>query len=234
MRKKLQSLLYPLFLFLSLLTILAGVFSHDLVNYIKPITLLVLIGYYTIHVGKIDVFVIISILLILVTETYAHRNFLLFFEEITYLISLYYLVTTALLWKSLRKLKLTFKNVLSLQLVVTMSLILYLFYAVTNLILPKISLYQWHLLGVIISFTIFLGVSYYIYLNSKAVVSHAIMVAASCFLIVNILTTLNELYVYVEVFYLIIILLQLLGQFFLIRFFITQDQLQPNTDDFIF
>lgn len=234
MRKKIQLFVYPVFLSLSLLTMLVGIFSHDLVNFTKPLTLIALMLYYVVHVDKINVVVLLSVVLILITEIFARLDFLAFFQQITFLISIYYMVISILLWKSLKKLKLTFKNVLSLQLVVTMSLILYLFYAVTKLILPKIFLYQWHLLGVIVSFTIFLGVAYYIYLNSKAEVSYAIMIAASCFLIVNILTTLNELYVYVEIFYLIIVLLQLIGQFFLIRFFITQDKLKPNSDDFIF
>ncbi|GAA4274644.1 hypothetical protein GCM10022258_39400 [Aquimarina gracilis] len=113
-----------------------------------------------------------------------------------------------------------------------MALIGYVLYSVVELIKPQIREQSSFLAMLIVSFTAFIGVCYYIYLNSKTVVSYSLMVAASCFLISNIVTALNRFYIYLDVFTVITTVVQIFGQFFLIKFFIEQHELTPNEDDY--
>ncbi|MBQ4821181.1 hypothetical protein [Aquimarina sp. MMG016] len=113
-----------------------------------------------------------------------------------------------------------------------MTLITYVLVTVANLISPAVNEHSLVLNILVVFFAIFIGVCYYIYLNSKTVTSYSLMVAASCFLIVNIVTALHRLYVPLDVFPVITNLLQISGQFFLVKFFIEQHNLVPSGKDY--
>ncbi|MDH7448262.1 hypothetical protein [Aquimarina sp. 2201CG14-23] len=113
-----------------------------------------------------------------------------------------------------------------------MSLIIYVVYSVQDMISLNINEDGLYLNVFIVLFILFIGICYYIYLNSKTVVSSSLMIAASCFLIVNIMTVLNKLYVYLDIFVVISNVLQVFGHYFLIKFFIEQKDLKPNNVEF--
>ncbi|MDY8138274.1 hypothetical protein U0D62_21795 [Aquimarina sp. 2201CG5-10] len=123
-------------------------------------------------------------------------------------------------------------KIFTFNLVITMALVIYILISVVKLILPSVDSSMLYLIISTSSFLLFIGCCYYVYLNSKTLISYSLMVAASCFLIVNITSALNHLYVSLEIFLVIIRLLQISGQFFLVKFFIEQNDLIPNGEDY--
>ncbi|RZS92614.1 hypothetical protein EV197_2752 [Aquimarina brevivitae] len=226
--------LYIFYLF-SFLTIILAVVDQFLVIFVKPVVLVALCFFYLIRKESINYLVPLVLLIMGVAEVLSATNFEKFFKFSTLLLSINYLINLVLLRKSLLKIKIQLKKVFTGQLVITMILIIYVLYAVTSLILPLDSqLSRIFLYLLLFCFTIFLGACFYIYLNSKTVVSSSLMVAASCFLIVNITMALNEMYIYLRIFPFIINSLQIVGQFFLIKFYIDQHKLKPNSDFFLY
>ncbi len=229
---KIQKFTYQLFYITSFLTLLVAVFANYLMIYFKPPVILSLCVLYVVNAEHKNYFVLFSLLLILVCEILFFHDYLGNFEILHILLATYYFLNITLLWKSLQIVKIQLKKVFTFQLVISMLLISYVLYAVAELILPQIIDHKTVLFILIFFFAFFIGVCYYIYLNSKTVVSYSLMIAASCFLITNIITALDGFYIHLEIFPIITTVLQIFGQFFLIKFFMEQHKLIPNNKDY--
>ncbi len=227
-----EKLTYRLFYLTGILTLIVSIFAEKLIIFFKPSVIISLCILYLIKAKRKNYLVIFTMLLIMVLEILTSKDFIRYFRILNILLSVYYILNIILLWKSLKKIKVQFKKIFTVQLIITMLLIMYVLFSVADLILPQVYDHKFYLFVLIACFTSFIGLCYYIYLNSKTIISSSLMVAASCFLIVNIVTALDNLYVSLEVFVLIINLLQISGQFFLIKFFIEQQNLVPVNDDY--
>ncbi len=229
---RIRKFTYWLFYFTGLLTLLASIFNSSMIIYFKPPVIIALGLLYIANAEHKNYLVLISLLLSLVCEVLFLRDYLGNFEILNILLSIYYALNIFILWKSLQLIKISLKKVFTLQLVISMVLIAYVLFSVAQLILPRVNNHVLVLVMLIFCFALFIGVCYYIYLNSKTVVSYSLMVAASCFLIVNIVAALNRLYVSIDIFFVITTLLQIFGQFFLIKFFMEQHKLVANEEDY--
>ncbi len=229
---KIEKYSYQLFYSTGLFFITTSIFAQHLSIFFKPPVILALCLIYLVKVKKRNALVLFTMMLILVSEVLSMKDFVRYFRVVNVLLSLYYFLNIILLWKSLKKIKIQFSKVFTVQLLITMGLIIYVLISVARLILPSVIEDKVFLVILITFFTLFVCSCYYIYLNSKTVISSSLMVAASCFLIVNILTALYKLYVFLEVFVVIANLLQIFGQFFLVKFFIEQHKLVPNRKDY--
>ncbi len=229
---KIKRFTYQLFYTTGFLALLAVLFTDNLVIYFKPPVIISLCLLYIVNAKHKNYLVLFSLVLVLVCEVLFFYDYIGNFEMLHILLCAYYFLNIILLWKSLQIVKIRFKKVFTIQLVISMALIGYVLYAVAELIMPQISNHSTVLTTMIFFFAVFVMVCYYIYLNSKTVVSYSLMVAASCFLIVNIITALNRFYIYLEVFPVITTVIQILGQFFLIKFFMEQHKLSPNNEDY--
>lgn len=232
MTLNLEKIIYPLVYTFVLIAILVSVFAMDILIFVKPWVIIMLSMLYVIKKKNANYLVLFTMALIMVAEVLSFTDFTKYFLAMNVLLSVYYILNVILLRKSLLIIKIRLKKVFTVQLLITMSLIIYVLYSVTDIIFPLVKESQQYLIILVICFVVFLGCCYYIYLNSKTVVSSSLMVAASCFLIVNILTALHELYISLEVFPVIMNFLQTFGQLFLIKFFIEQNDLVPSTDDY--
>ncbi|WP_128755318.1 hypothetical protein [Aquimarina sediminis] len=228
-----EKLVYQLFYITGILTLMTSVFADRLIVVFKPLVVVALCVIYLIKTKQKNYLVIVTMLLIMVIEVLTAKDFVKYFRVLNILLSVYYILNIVLLWKSFKRIKVRLKKIFTIQLLITMVLIVYVLFSVADLILPQVHDDGVYLFILIVCFTVFIGVCYYIYLNSKTVVSSSLMVAASCFLIVNIITALNSLYVFLEVFVLIANFLQISGQYFLIKFFIEQQSLTPVNDDYL-
>ena len=229
-----RNIVFKLFYVLSLLTVSIAVFDQSSVIFVKPFVIILLCYIYFIDNHKKNYLIPFSLLLIGVAEVFSVLDFSKYFNVLNIILTVYYIINLMVLRKSLIVIKIKLKKILTGQLIISMILIGYVLYAVTNLILPYtffgVNIYLYVLL---FFFLVFIGVCFYIYLNSKTIVSSSLMVAASCFLIVNITMALNEMYINIAVFPLIINLLQIIGQFFLVKFYKDQDKLTPDGDYFV-
>lgn len=213
---------YYLFYFFSILTFLASVFKYQAIVYVKPFVLLMLSVIYFSTVQKKDYLFLLSIILIMMAEILSVKDFSNFFPVINGVLALYYVLNIILLSRSLSFVKIEWNSMLIMQLFVTMTLLVYILYSVISLVLPLVQDFQLYLMVLSICFTLFLGVCYYIYIATRTILSAALMVAASCFLIVNVVTILNEIYMPLGIFAILTHVLQIVGQFFLIKFLMAE------------
>ncbi|WP_298541043.1 hypothetical protein [uncultured Aquimarina sp.] len=227
-----RKLAYQLLFISGALLLLTSIFNEEWLIYTKPLVVCSVSFFYVVEVERVNFLVLVALLLILSAEILSVIDFKTHFRIINILGSLYYILNMILLRKSLQKVKIQLKKIFTLQLAITMGLITYVVYSVADMISLNIDDDQVYLNIFIVLFILFIGFCYYIYLNSRTVVSSSLMIAASCFLIVNILTVLNKLYVYLDIFVVITNVLQVFGHYFLIKFFIEQEDLKPNNVEF--
>lgn len=227
-----RKLAYQLLYISGALLLLVSVFQQEWLVHSKALVVSAVSFFYVVEVKKINYLVLLALLLVLIAEILSVIDFKGYFRMINVLASFYYLLNMILLWKSLQKVKIQLKRIFTVQLVVTMGLIIYVVYSVADMISINVSDDQLYLNILIVLFIVFIGFCYYIYLNSRTVVSSSLMIAASCFLIVNIVTILNKLYVYLDIFVVITNVLQFFGHYFLIKFFIEQNDLKPDNVEF--
>ena len=223
---------YALFYVTGVLTLLVVSFTEGLAIYVKPLVIVALGLLYVVNAKYKNYLVLLSLVLALICETLFFQDYVGNFVVLHILLSMYYALNVILLWKSLQLIKIRFKKIFTGQLIVLMILVAYVLYSVAELIMPQISDHSIALIVLIVFFTLFIWVCYYIYLNSRMVISYSLMIAASCFLLVNIIVALDRLYVSVEVFSIITTFLQITGQFFLIKFFMEQHELKPNEEEY--
>ncbi|MFD2561774.1 hypothetical protein [Aquimarina rubra] len=227
-----KKLAYQLLFISGAMLLLTAIFMEVWLIYSKTLVIISVCFLYLVEVKKINYLVPIALLLVLTSEILSVIDFKGYFRPINILMSFYYTLNLVLLWKSLQKVKIQLKKVFTVQLGITMGLIIYVVYSVADMISLNIDNDQLYLNILIVLFILFIGFCYYIYLNSKTVVSSSLMIAASCFLIVNILTILNKLYIHLDIFVVITNVLQFFGHYFLIKFFIEQDNLKPDNVEF--
>ncbi len=223
-----------MFYVFSALTLSMAIFAREMVVFLKPFVVISLCFLYVVKAKKINYLVLLTMLLIMISEILTMKDFSKHFVGITIFLSIHYILDIVLLFKSLQKIRIRLKKIFTAQLIITMILIIYVVLSVAELIMPipSVGENKVFLNVLIICFVLFIGCCYYIYLNSRTIVSYSLMVTASCFLISNILTALDKLYVSVEVFTIMSNLLQISGEFFLIKFFIEQHKLMPNGEDY--
>ncbi len=221
-----------MFYFFAALTLLMAIFERQMVIFCKPFVVLSLCFIYIVKTEKINFLVLFTMLLVMVSEILTMRDFSGYFGIIVIFLSIHYSVNMIILWKSLQKVKIKLKKIFTVQLMITMILITYVVLSVSELITPAVHEHMVFLNVLIICFVLFIGLCYYIYLNSRTVISYSLMVAASCFLISNILTALDKLYISIDVFTVMSNLLQISGEFFLIKFFLEQHKLVSNEEDY--
>lgn len=214
------------------LLLMTTVFNESWLVYTKTLVVFSVFLIYISRVDKIQYLVILGLLFVLTSEILAVLDFKKYFRIINILMSLYYCFNILLLRKSLKRIRIQFKKIFTIQLLITMGLITYVIYSVADMISVSILQDQLYLNVFIVLFILFIGLCYYIYLNSRTVISYSLMVAASSFLIVNIITVLNKLYIHLDVFVVFSNVLQVFGHYFLIKFFIEQNDLKPNTVEF--
>ncbi len=223
---------YRLLYISGVLLLITAIFNENWLVYTKTLVVSSVFLIYVSKVERIQYLVILGLLFVLISEILAVIDFKKYFRIINVLMSLYYCFNILLLRKSLKRIKIQFKKIFTIQLLITMGLISYVIYSVADMISGSISEDQLYLNVFIVLFILFIGLCYYIYLNSRTVISYSLMVAASSFLIVNIITVLNKLYIHLDVFVILSNVLQVFGHYFLIKFFIEQNDLKPNTVEF--
>ncbi len=230
--KMFEKLTYILFYITGIVALLAAILTNNLVIYFKPAVVVALSILYLANAKYKSYLVVLSLLLILVCETLFLYDYIGNFKILHILLSIYYALNIVLLSKSLQVIKVRFDKIFTLQMLISMALILYVLVSVAKLILPQVSDHAVVLIILIFFFALFIGVCYYIYLNSRTIISYSLMIAASCFLIVNIINALNGLYISLAIFPVITTILQIVGQYFLIKFFLEQYKLTPNSEDY--
>ncbi len=169
---------------------------------------------------KINILFLLSMCIILVTDIFIYIDFKGYYNSISVLISIFYVVGVFALRSFISKDDVKFGKFISFPVGVSVILIGYLVYAITELVLPEIKDSFLFIALIVLSMLLFCVVSFFIYTADRFEKSMYPFIAACCTLFVDALLTINELYYYSRVFTVIINITEIIGIYFFAIFFI--------------
>ncbi len=223
---------YWLFYVLFLLVVIISVFfEKKLLIYTKPLVSISLLILYVKHVEKIDLFFVISIFLILTTDIFIYIDFLKYYDIIAVLITLFYFFCILSLKKYIIRADIVLSKLASPPVIISVILIGYLIFSITELVLPKIRDSVGAIVMIVISLVGFSGVSFFIYVADRYEKSIYLFVAACCTLFVDALLAINELYYYNRVFTTLINIAEIAGVYFFTSFFIETKEITNRSTE---
>lgn len=188
--------------------------------YVKPLATLSLTILYLKSVKKIDVLFPASMIVILVTDFFTYVDFLKYFNVIAILITTFYILCILLLRRFIIKEDVKPKKIISAPLIISVVLIFYLIFSITQLTLPTISDSLGYVMLIVLSMLAFSAFCFVIYVADRYEKSMYLFIAASCTLFVDALLAVNELYFYNRAFTVLINIAEILGIYFFAGFFI--------------
>ncbi|MCK8523994.1 hypothetical protein M0D21_20625 [Aquimarina sp. D1M17] len=199
--------------------------------YFKPLVPISLIILHLQYVKKVSYFFLLAMLVILVTDVFTYIDFLEYYEFIALLIALFYACCIVSLRKYIARKDIVLKKLLSPPVVVSVLLISYLVYSITELVLPKIENSVGSIAIIVVSLVSFVGVCFFIYTADRFEKSVFLFIAACCTLFVDALLAVNELYYYTRVFTTLINIAEIAGLYFFTSFFIETKPLTTRSLD---
>ncbi len=191
-----------------------------LLIYTKPIVTLSLTIVYITYVEKVNLLFPISMVLITAIDILTYIDFLFYFDIIAVLITVFYIVCVLQLRKFVAKEDIRIKKIISPPAIISIVLVFYLIYSITQLALPRVDNSIASVMLIIIGMLMFSAFSFIIYVGDRYEKSIYLFIAASCTLFVDALLAVNELYYYNRVFTVLINIAEISGIYFFASFFI--------------
>ncbi|WP_160114517.1 hypothetical protein [Aquimarina sp. AU474] len=173
----------------------------------------------------------ISIFLILTTDIFIYIDFLKYYDIIAVLITLFYFFCILSLKKYIIRADIVLSKLASPPVIISVILIGYLIFSITELVLPKIRDSVGAIVMIVISLVGFSGVSFFIYVADRYEKSIYLFVAACCTLFVDALLAINELYYYNRVFTTLINIAEIAGVYFFTSFFIETKEITNRSTE---
>lgn len=212
---------YLLFFFSFAVVIFTAVFlEQEYLAYVKPSVVIALIFIYIKNVIKINFWYPISMLVLILSDSMIYIDFVKYFDYIAVVIIIYYAISTYLLRSYISFSDIRIKKIFSLPILISLMLIIYLIYSITNLILPNLgdSIVSFFL--ILIALMFFVNACFLIYMVDKYKGSYNLLITAcSCFF-VNALLVINYFYFYSRVFTVLVNFTEIIALLFFVRFLI--------------
>lgn len=159
-------------------------------------------------------------LVIAITDVFIYLDFVKYYTVIAVLIFTFYGVCSLLLKDFISKKDIKLKVFASPPVIVSMFLIGYLIFSITDLVLPKIINSIGAMNLIITGLLLFVTICFFIYVSDRYKKSIYLFIAACCTLFVDALLAINELYYYSREFTILINGVEILGLYFFTKFFI--------------
>ncbi len=212
---------YLIFYIAYLIVICVSVFfDKSLLVYVKPIVPISLIYLYFKFVKKSNLLFLLCMLVIAITDVFIYLDFVKYYTVIAVLIFTFYGVCSLLLKDFISKKDIKLKVFASPPVIVSIILIGYLIFSITDLVLPKIINSIGAMSLIIAGLLLFVTICFLIYVSDRYKKSIYLFIAACCTLFVDALLAINELYYYSREFTILINGVEILGLYFFTKFFI--------------
>lgn len=195
-------------------------FDKKWLVYVKPIVPVSLIYLYFRSVKKSSFLFPLSMLIIAITDVFIYLDFVKYYTVIAVHIFIFYGLCSFLLKDFISKKDVKLKVFASPPVIVSVILIGYLIFSITDLILPKIMNSIGAMILIVIGLLLFVSICFFIYVSDRYEKSIYLFIAACCTLFVDALLAINELYYYSREFTVLINGIEMLGIYFFTKFFI--------------
>lgn len=210
-----------LFYFSSLIAIIiAAFFERKFLIYILPVVIISLGIIYIIKATKISFLYLIALFLMIICDILIYSDFETYFPIICFLTSIYFFISTLVLIKFIKPKKFTAISMLSIPIIISSLLILYLIFSITQLVydsikdmIPLVVLNVSSLLAYVI-------VSYFVYIMDVYREGLNILIVACLCIFITSLIPINELFYYSTVFTVFINITHILGFYLFVNFLI--------------
>lgn len=228
--------LYLLFYFFYLMVIVtAFFFKKEVLVYVKPFTIISLAIIYITQVSKIEFLYILSLLIIVINDTLVYIDFVGYFDEVAITISIFYVICVFLLKDYIAFGDIKIKKHISFPVVISLVLIVYLTYSISELVLPNLKQSLIPFFTVMLLLFCFVTVCFSVYITDEYKGNFRLFISASCCLFTCALLLINFYYYYITVFIVLINIAEIAGHYFFMEFLIKAKKVDKNlaTEDYL-
>ncbi|TYP72276.1 hypothetical protein BD809_107161 [Aquimarina intermedia] len=211
------------FLFSIALVVLVVVivcFERSNLIFLKPVITLLLVWVFYFHKKWSNRWFYISMFLIIINDTLVYLDFSMYFRVISVVISLFYVACTLALKQFIRFERIKIKELLTLPVITSFVLVIYLMISVVDMIAPNLKNSVSFFIAICTTQLNFVGVCMYIYLVNRYKGSFLLFISVCCCLFVNAFLPINEFYYYHVAFTVVINIAESLGLFFYTKFLV--------------
>ncbi len=210
--------------------IIAAFFERKFLIYALPMVIFSIGLLYIKSIDKINVWYLISLLVMLIGDILIYLDFIKYFSIICTLTSIYFLLCALILKKYISPKNFKISTLLSLPIVVSVCLITYLVHSISQLVLHMVLDATPYVIINVFGLLTYVAVSYFIYITDiyKGGLK-LLIVACLCIFIVSLLS-INELFYYSTVFTVLINITHILG-FYIFMKFLTNTKPENNIQE---
>lgn len=222
---------YVFFYISFVIVILVATFlDKSVLIYFKPLIPISLILSHVRFAKKVKVTFLSCMLALVGANIFVSIDFVTYYNFIALFITTHYVLCVALLREFISKSDIKLSKLTSPPALISIMLIMYLMFAISELALPQIKDSVIVVVIVVLSMILFVVISFFIYLTNRYEKVIFLFISACCTLFVNGLLGVNELYYYHKIFTVLINVAEGVGVYFLTRFFI---ETKPVDYDFL-
>ncbi len=221
-----------IFCFSFLIVVLTALFFEKrYLIYAKPlIPISLMLIYLVSNTKSLRLYFVLSMITIMINDSFVYYDFVRYFDLVAVIIILFYSICIIMLSHYVNFQDVKSRNFFSIPIVVSIILISYLIFSISNLVLPNLidSVISFFL--VLIAIICFVGTCFFIYIIDKFYGNFRLFITASCCLFVNGLLLINDFYYYSRVFTVLINIAETLGLYFFMKFFIEAKPIEAMSE----
>ncbi len=208
--------------------VIASFFDEKLIAIALPATITCLLAIYIKKAKQINFWYLGNLLVMLVCNLLIYLDFVRYFLAINILITLYHLLSVMSLkaYIDVKKIKTT--NFSSFSLIIGITLIIYLIYAIVDLIFDFLLPYIGYAILTVVALIAYVIVSYLIYKTDMYKGGIKLLIASYIWMFVHALTPINEITIHFRVFTVLIITTHIIGLYLFLTFLINNEPKQSD------
>ncbi len=206
-------------------------FERKLLIYTLPITILFIGILYIQHVRKIDPWYILSLMVMIISDILIYEDFTNYFSEICILIGVFFLLSSLSLRKFIAPNKLQWSTILSFPFILCAFLILYLIYAISQLLLPYVLAALPFVIICLAGSLTFTITSYIVYITDKYEQGITLVTVVGLCVFIVALLPINELFFYSRIFTVLLNITHILSLYLFMTFLVSSKSKKTSLED---
>lgn len=207
-----------------LVIFVAMFFEASYLVYVKPSIPISLILVSIFGSEKMNLYYIISMVILMVNDTFVYLNFKEYFDLVAVCIITFYLLCMLLLRKFIALKDLQIKKIITFPIITSGLLMGYLIVSISQLVLPSLMESIVSFFAILIALLSFALTCFLIYIIDRYKGNVRLFASANCCLFVNALLLINHFYYHTRIFTVLVNVAEIAGLYFFLRFLMEAKQ----------
>jgi len=204
--------------------LVAMFFEESYLVYAKPSIPISLMLVSVFGSEKINPYYILSMLLLLVNDTFVYLDFTKYFDFIAVTIIGFYTLCILMLRKFIALKELEIKKIITFPIIISGILMGYLIVSISQLVLPSLMDSIVSFFAILIGLLSFALTCFFIYIIDRYKGNVRLFASANCCLFVNALLLINHFYYHTRIFTVLVNVAEIAGLYFFLRFLMEAKQ----------